>query len=201
MSQNCIVASEHQVGCFAIIADSVLRSATNKKKPGRKLAEEVADESRSTQVTVAADMVFSSSKNLSGVRVSKNHPVPRYLRVRQSAIVDFVKALSEVSWEEIQSSAASPQPRLFSLQKLVDIAYYNMGRIRLEWSNIWQIVGVHFNQVSSQSRKAAHRSHHSRSAVITIRTSASLLWTRCDNLPCVSWKRKSWRISVSRKTF
>lgn len=30
----------------------------------------------------------------------------------------------------------------------MDIAYYNMGRIRLEWSNIWQIVGVHFNQVS-----------------------------------------------------
>lgn len=38
-----------------------------KKKPARKLADEVADESRSTQITVAADMVFSLSKNLSGV--------------------------------------------------------------------------------------------------------------------------------------
>lgn len=38
-----------------------------KKKPSRKLADEVADESRSTQITVAADMVFSLSKNLSGV--------------------------------------------------------------------------------------------------------------------------------------
>ena len=45
------------------------RSATAKKRPGRKLADEVADESRSTQVTVAADMVFSSSKNLSGVSI------------------------------------------------------------------------------------------------------------------------------------
>jgi brefeldin A-inhibited guanine nucleotide-exchange protein len=36
---------------------------------------------------------------------------------------------------------------MFSLQKLVEISYYNMGRIRLEWSNIWAILGEHFNQV------------------------------------------------------
>jgi brefeldin A-inhibited guanine nucleotide-exchange protein len=66
----------------------------------------------------------------------------------QSAIVDFVQALSEVSWEEIQSSGTSARPRMFSLQKLVEISYYNMDRIRLEWSNIWTILGEHFNQVS-----------------------------------------------------
>lgn len=65
----------------------------------------------------------------------------------QTAIVDFVQALSDVSWEEIQSSGLSEHPRLFSLQKLVDISYYNMGRIRLEWSNMWLILGEHFNQV------------------------------------------------------
>jgi brefeldin A-inhibited guanine nucleotide-exchange protein len=37
---------------------------------------------------------------------------------------------------------------MFSLQKLVEISYYNMGRIRLEWSHIWLILGEHFNQVS-----------------------------------------------------
>jgi brefeldin A-inhibited guanine nucleotide-exchange protein len=37
---------------------------------------------------------------------------------------------------------------MFSLQKLVEISYYNMDRIRLEWSGIWQILGEHFNQVS-----------------------------------------------------
>lgn len=96
----------------------------------RAPSESVAEEGRSSQVTVAADMVFSMSKNLSG-----------------SAIVDFVKALSEVSWEEIQSSSQAQQPRLFSLQKLVEISYYNMTRIRLEWSNMWAILGDHFNQV------------------------------------------------------
>ena len=65
----------------------------------------------------------------------------------QTAIVEFVRALSAVSWEEIQSSGLSEHPRLFSLQKLVEISYYNMSRIRLEWSNLWDILGEHFNQV------------------------------------------------------
>jgi len=61
--------------------------------------------------------------------------------------VDFVQALSDVSWEEIQSSGLSQQPRLFSLQKLVEISYYNMSRIRIEWLNMWEILGEHINQV------------------------------------------------------
>lgn len=65
----------------------------------------------------------------------------------QTAIVDFVQALSDVSWEEIQASGLAEQPRVFCLQKLVEISYYNMTRIRLEWSAIWLILGEHFNQV------------------------------------------------------
>lgn len=61
--------------------------------------------------------------------------------------MDFVQALCDVSSEEIKSSGLSQHPRLFSLQKLVEIAYYNMNRIRLEWSNLWDILGEHFNQV------------------------------------------------------
>ena len=61
--------------------------------------------------------------------------------------MNFVQSLCDVSWEEIQSSGLSQQPRLFSLQKLVEISYYNMNRIRLEWSNLWDILGEHFNQV------------------------------------------------------
>ncbi|CAG8748365.1 30925_t:CDS:10, partial [Racocetra persica] len=64
-----------------------------------------------------------------------------------TAIVEFVRALSCVSWEEIQSSTMTEHPRMFSLQKLVEISYYNMGRIRMEWSNMWAILGDHFNMV------------------------------------------------------
>ena len=33
---------------------------------------------------------------------------------------------------------------MFSLTKLVEISYYNMGRIRLQWSRIWQVLGKFF---------------------------------------------------------
>lgn len=39
---------------------------------------------------------------------------------------------------------ALPQPRTFSLQKVVEISYYNIGRIRLQWSRIWEHIGQHF---------------------------------------------------------
>ncbi|KAG4304811.1 hypothetical protein PORY_001864 [Pneumocystis oryctolagi] len=90
----------------------------------------VAEEAGSREVTHLVDKIFTQSAHLSG-----------------DAIIDFVRALSEVSWEEIQSSGSSENPRMFSLQKLVEISYYNMARIRMEWSNLWIILGKHFNKV------------------------------------------------------
>ncbi|KAJ8522993.1 hypothetical protein ONZ45_g481 [Pleurotus djamor] len=123
---TCVSQLEHMqlISSGVDVPDS--KKGRTKKVPN----EELANESRSTHITVAADMVFSLSHYLSG-----------------TAIVDFVQALSDVSWEEIQSSGLSQQPRVFSLQKLVEISYYNMTRIRLEWSNLWDILGEHFNQV------------------------------------------------------
>ncbi|CAD6939206.1 unnamed protein product [Tilletia controversa] len=110
---------------------AVARRPTPSSKARQVLPDdEVVQAGASSEVTVAADMVFSSTPALSG-----------------TAIVDFVQALSDVSWEEIQSSGMTEHPRLFSLQKLVEISYYNMGRIRMEWSHIWVILGEHFNQV------------------------------------------------------
>ncbi|GAA5940878.1 Arf family guanine nucleotide exchange factor SEC7 [Sporobolomyces koalae] len=106
------------------------RSTVSARKTNRP-TDEVAQETRSQHITITADMIFSSTPNLSG-----------------TAIVDFVQALSDVSWEEIQASGLAEQPRVFCLQKLVEICYYNMNRIRLEWSNMWTIIGEHFNQVT-----------------------------------------------------
>ena len=95
---------------------------------------EIAHESRSSDMIRKVDQIFTSTAQLSG-----------------DAIVDFVRALSEVSWQEIQSSGRSDSPRTYSLQKLVEISYYNMTRVRFEWSNIWQILGDHFNEVGCHS--------------------------------------------------
>ena len=91
---------------------------------------DVAQESRSADMIKAVDRIFTSTADLSG-----------------EAIVHFVRALSEVSWQEIQSSGQSDSPRTYSLQKLVEISYYNMTRVKFEWTSIWQILGDHFNEV------------------------------------------------------
>lgn len=83
-----------------------------------------------TELSVAMDKVFTNSSALTG-----------------EAILDFVEALSKVASEEIDSSGQSSNPRLFSLQKVVDICYYNMSRIRLEWSQLWAVLGEVFNTV------------------------------------------------------
>jgi brefeldin A-inhibited guanine nucleotide-exchange protein len=91
---------------------------------------EVAEISRSIDIVRGVDRIFTNTANLSG-----------------DAIVDFVKALTQVSWQEIQSSGQSESPRTYSLQKLVEISGYNMTRVRFEWTNIWQILGAHFVEV------------------------------------------------------
>ena len=58
--------------------------------------------------------------------------------------VEFVKALCQVSMDELSNVN---NPRMFSLTKIVEISYYNMGRIRLQWSRIWSYLGEHFNKV------------------------------------------------------
>lgn len=101
-------------------------SSTGHKPPDASSKEHIGQTS-SQSVVVAVDRIFTGSTRLDG-----------------DAIVDFVKALCQVSLDEL---AHSGHPRMFSLQKIVEISYYNMGRIRLQWSRIWQILGEHFNAV------------------------------------------------------
>lgn len=98
---------------------------------------EVAMESRSAEMIRGVDRIFTNTANLS-----------------HEAIIDFIRALSEVSWQEIQSSGDSDSPRTYSLQKLVEISYYNMTRVRIEWSKIWEVLGQHFNQVGCHTNTA-----------------------------------------------
>lgn len=58
--------------------------------------------------------------------------------------VDFVDCLCEVSLSELNNPL---RPRKFSLQKIVEISYYNMGRVRLHWSRIWAILGSFVNGI------------------------------------------------------
>ncbi|VDP82124.1 unnamed protein product [Echinostoma caproni] len=96
------------------------------------ILQEVMGETGSHSVVVAVDKIFTGSVRLNG-----------------EAIVDFVKALCQVSREEL----TLPQPRTFTLQKVVEISYYNMGRIRLQWSRVWEHIGGHFTAAGQSSNE------------------------------------------------
>uniref|UniRef100_A0A3Q4AJE9 SEC7 domain-containing protein n=1 Tax=Mola mola TaxID=94237 RepID=A0A3Q4AJE9_MOLML len=95
--------------------------------------QESIGETSSQSVVVAVDRIFTGSTRLDG-----------------NAIVDFVRCLCAVSMDEL---ASPTHPRMFSLQKIVEISYYNMGRIRLQWSRIWEVIGDHFNKVGCNSNE------------------------------------------------
>ncbi|KAJ2088712.1 guanine nucleotide exchange protein for ADP-robosylation factor [Coemansia sp. RSA 1813] len=135
-------------------------SGANSQVPTVLVAELAKLEANSQVLVVTVDRLFTSSVHLSGL-----------------GIVDFVRALSQVAWGEItavftaedaqqsrQSTStsssrrrqnygpsASAPSRLFSLSKIVEIAYYNMERIRVEWSQIWAILGPLFDRVGAHS--------------------------------------------------
>eukprot|EP00730_Choanoeca_flexa_P014367 TRINITY_DN6260_c0_g1_i1.p1 TRINITY_DN6260_c0_g1~~TRINITY_DN6260_c0_g1_i1.p1 ORF type:complete len:1256 (+),score=488.56 TRINITY_DN6260_c0_g1_i1:453-3770(+) len=94
---------------------------------GGKKKSEYLSEASSQDIVVAADKIFTVSRKLDG-----------------QAVVDFTKALCEVSRDELKQM--NP-PRMYSLTKTVEIAYYNMERIRLEWAHIWSVMGEYFNTV------------------------------------------------------
>ncbi|XP_020581346.1 brefeldin A-inhibited guanine nucleotide-exchange protein 1 [Phalaenopsis equestris] len=73
-----------------------------------------------------------------------NHIFAHSQRLNGDAIVAFVRALCKVSMSELQSPT---DPRVFSLTKLVEIAHYNMNRIRLVWSRIWSVLSDFFVSV------------------------------------------------------
>jgi len=64
------------------------------------------------------------------------------------AIIDFITNLCLVSKEELMDVE---NPRKFSMQRIVEVADFNMGRIRYVWSKIWQTLSEHFSVVGSHS--------------------------------------------------
>jgi len=100
-------------------------------------------ETSSQSIVVSVDRIFSGSARLDGDAIGKKIYFIEYLSIFLFYLVAFVRSLCHVSMDELYSNP----PRMFSLLKVVEISYYNMGRIRLQWSRIWEIVGEHFNKV------------------------------------------------------
>ncbi|CCD22281.1 Arf family guanine nucleotide exchange factor SEC7 NDAI_0A01230 [Naumovozyma dairenensis CBS 421] len=107
------------------------------KHHNQTLSPDISKFISSSDLVVLMDNIFTKSSELTG-----------------SAIVDFIKALTHVSLDEIESSQNASTPRMFSLQKMVDVCYYNMDRIKLEWTPIWTIMGNAFNKIATNPNLA-----------------------------------------------
>ncbi|XP_038699983.1 brefeldin A-inhibited guanine nucleotide-exchange protein 5-like isoform X2 [Tripterygium wilfordii] len=92
---------------------------------------------------ISRDAVIQSLKELAGKPAEK--VFVNSVKLPSESVVEFFTALCGVSAEELKQTPA----RVFSLQKLVEISYYNMARIRLVWARIWSVLANHFISAGS----------------------------------------------------
>ncbi|EGR34878.1 sec7 domain protein [Ichthyophthirius multifiliis] len=68
-------------------------------------------------------------------------------------IYDFIQCLCELSKQEINNQNKA---RLFCMQRISEVAEFNMDRVRFEWNNIWIVLSQHFNYAgTSQNLQCA----------------------------------------------
>ncbi|XP_028786878.1 brefeldin A-inhibited guanine nucleotide-exchange protein 5-like [Neltuma alba] len=92
---------------------------------------------------ISREAVLQSLKELAGK--PSEQVFINSVKLPSDSVVEFFTALCCVSAEELKQTP----PRVFSLQKLVEISYYNMARIRLVWARIWSVLANHFISVGS----------------------------------------------------
>uniref|UniRef100_A0A914USB7 SEC7 domain-containing protein n=1 Tax=Plectus sambesii TaxID=2011161 RepID=A0A914USB7_9BILA len=133
-AQSSHSGKKHSTQFDSSSAEYVMRSSgihlDQKLFPG---LQESLNETSSQSVIVAVDRIYHGSNRLDG-----------------DAVVHFVTALCAVSNEELSNPS---HPRMFMLQKIVEISFYNMGRIRLQWSRMWAILGEHFNKAGCNANE------------------------------------------------
>ena len=119
-------------------------SGPSKAETARQLEESNAEMIMLEIDSIQIDKIFVNSQNLSS-----------------ESMHFFIKALCSVSLLEISSSSTMNtlrgreissdtmnSPRVFSLQKIVEVADYNMHiRPRIAWSNIWNELANHFARI------------------------------------------------------
>eukprot|EP00762_Andalucia_godoyi_P001130 ANDGO_01933.mRNA.1 Brefeldin A-inhibited guanine nucleotide-exchange protein 3 len=75
----------------------------------------------------------------------------RSSQLSSDAIVYFVENLCSASRDETSSVS---EPRMFCLQKMVEVADINMTRIRLVWSRLWSYLSEHFIAVGCHQNRS-----------------------------------------------
>lgn len=101
-----------------------------------KLVEEI----ESQNIVLLVDKLFTNTVTFSAQAIVAFFNSLCLVSVDEACL--NLEALTKHVPLEITSSRT---PRLFLMQKVVEIAYYNITRIRFEWAQIWKILQPYFN--------------------------------------------------------
>jgi brefeldin A-inhibited guanine nucleotide-exchange protein len=141
-------------------------SDINISKPSPALEKLIVEFSSQSSV-VAVDRIFTNTVSLSAAAIIHFFKAVCYVSLEEVGIdpnvVASVSAISptqaspshqlstqqQQTTSQVLASARLDGPiRMYLLQKIVEIAYYNMHRIRFEWAQIWKILQPHFNTIA-----------------------------------------------------
>ncbi|CAM9605991.1 unnamed protein product, partial [Ectocarpus sp. 8 AP-2014] len=127
--------------------------------PSREEKERVVEAANATVVMAQIDQalidrVFSATQLLN--REAMQHFVEQLIQVSQSEIPQLfgrrASTLGNYQRQEGVLKGGAAKPRVFSMQKLVEVAHLNMDiRSRIEWASLWGILADHFGTVGSIS--------------------------------------------------
>lgn len=117
----------------------------------------------------AVRQVEESNASLVSREIDGDYMVRIYtnsVSLSEESVIHFVRCLCEVSVLEITAASAmtslrgsysddATTPRVFSLQKLVEVADFNMGsRARIAWQKIWNCLATHFTSIGCHENLA-----------------------------------------------
>ncbi|KAJ4463172.1 putative Brefeldin A-inhibited guanine nucleotide-exchange protein 2 [Paratrimastix pyriformis] len=131
---------------------------TGEVEPGSETAADGAARSTGPRLAMPPPPERAKTEQRNAARIGQEAELrsnaealfPYTAKLNAMAVVDFVKALCWVSAQEMVLDTAAPhRPRtVFSLQKLLETAEYNIDRPLPVWDQIWQHLESHYTRVA-----------------------------------------------------
>jgi Sec7-like guanine-nucleotide exchange factor len=114
--------------------------------------------------------VFSRSALLSAEAIVAFVEQLRIVRSLYSSIVIFLVVYLNLCRLCTVQLSERELPRVFSLQKMVEVTQYNMNRVRLVWSRMWSAIAPHMVRVGCHpDLQVTLRLRHSFGANVCVR--------------------------------
>jgi brefeldin A-inhibited guanine nucleotide-exchange protein len=130
-----------------------LFSAPSKADAARMVEESNAEQIMDQIDSSMIERVFTTSVNLNSEAIQ--HFVLKLCEVSKIEVSTGGVAVGMAAMRARDGQTDAVQPRVFSLQKVVEVADFNMtSRSRLVWANVWEVLSKHFAAVGLHENMA-----------------------------------------------